>query len=117
MICNYVCAAHWVVFPVELVEPVELRGVRRGHVAPARGTGGTGAGQAREAGVKISLHGSTGPTRRSHTATPNPVEFHRYHQSHRGNDRGSSADEIANHGDYSFGPVAAPSSSILGSST
>ena len=79
MICNYVCAAHWVVFPVELVEPVELRGVRRGHVAPARGTGGTGAGQAREAGVKISLHGSTGPTRRSHQNQQNGLQYHRFH--------------------------------------
>jgi hypothetical protein len=79
VICNYVCAAHWVVFPVELVEPVKLRGIRRGHVGPARGTGGTGAGQAREAGVKISLHGSTGPTRWFHQNQQNCLQCHRFH--------------------------------------
>ena len=79
MICNFVCAAHWVVFPVELVEPVELRGVRRGHVAPARGTGGTGAGQARAARVQIFLHGSTGPTRQSHQNRQNCLQYHRFH--------------------------------------
>jgi hypothetical protein len=79
VICNYVCAAHWVVFPVELVEPVELRGVRRGHVGPARGTGGTGAGQARAARVQIFLHGSTGPTRQSHQNRQNCLQYHRFH--------------------------------------
>ena len=61
--------------------------------------------------------GSTGPTRRSHLAAPNPAQFHRFHQSHRINDPGSKADGIANHGDDSFGPVPAASSSILVSST
>jgi hypothetical protein len=32
VICNFVCAASGVVFPVGLVVPVELRGIRRGHV-------------------------------------------------------------------------------------
>ena len=74
MIRNFVCAAPQVVFPVELVEPVELRGIRRGHVGPARGTGGTGAaGHARAAGVKIFLRGSppvppTGSTKINKTA-------------------------------------------------
>ena len=80
MICNFVCAAPWVVFPVGLVEPVELRGIRRGHVGPARGTGGTGAaGQARAAGVKIFLRGSTGPTDRSHQNGQNGLKYHRFH--------------------------------------
>ena len=79
MICNFVCAAPWVVFPVGLVEPVELHGIRRGHVGPARGTGGTGAGQARAAGVKIFLRGSTGPTDRSHQNRQNCLQYHRFH--------------------------------------
>lgn len=80
MICNFVCADPLGVFPVGLVEPVELRGIRRGHVGPARGTGGTGAaGQAREAGMKISLHGSTGPTRRFHQNQQNCLQYHRFH--------------------------------------
>jgi len=47
-------------------------------------------------------------------AAPNPVEFHRYHRSHRGNDRRNSADEIANHDDASFGPMSAPSIEYFG---
>jgi hypothetical protein len=61
--------------------------------------------------------GSTGPTCRSHMAAPNLAEFHRFHRSHRKNAPRSSADEIANHGDGTFGPVVAASSRILGSST
>ena len=99
------------------MEPVVLQAVLSILVGLARGTGGTVQEDLHTGSTSLAGAGSTGPTRRSHTATSNPVEFHRYHQSHRGNDRGSSADEIANHGDYSFGPVAAPSSSILGSST
>ncbi len=55
MICNFVCAAPPVVFPVGLVVPVELRGIRRGQVGPARGTGGTGAAGVHAAGVKFFL--------------------------------------------------------------
>ena len=79
MICNFVCAAPWVVFPVGPVEPVELRGIRRGHVGPARGTGGTGAGRAPAAGVKIFLRGSTGPTDRFHQNQQNCLQYHRFH--------------------------------------
>ena len=79
MICNYVCAAHWVVFPVELVEPVELRGIRRGQVTPARGTGGTGFGRPPAAGLKIFLHGSTGTTDRFHHNQQNCLQYHRFH--------------------------------------
>ncbi len=79
MTCNFVCGAPWVVFPVRPVEPVELRGIRRGHVGPARGTGGTGAGRARAAGVNISLRGSTGPTDRSHQNQRNRLQYHRFH--------------------------------------
>jgi hypothetical protein len=43
------------------VEPVKLGEVQRGHVAPARGTGGTGVGWP-GAGVKIFLPNSTGST-------------------------------------------------------
>jgi hypothetical protein len=79
VICNFVCAAPWVVFPVGLVEPVELRGIRRSHVGPARGTGGTGVGRPSAAGVKIFLRGSTGPTDRSHQNQQNGLQYHRFH--------------------------------------
>ncbi len=79
MICNFVCGAPWVVFPVGLVEPVELHGIRRGHVGPVRGTGGTGAGRARTARVKICPGGSTGPTDRSHQNQRNRLQYHRFH--------------------------------------
>jgi hypothetical protein len=80
VICNFISTAPWGVFPVGLVEPVELRGIRRGHVGPARGTGGTGAaGQARAAGVKIFLRGSTGPTDRFHQNQQNCLQYHRFH--------------------------------------
>jgi hypothetical protein len=69
-------------------------------------------------GVRSTANGgSTGPTRRSHMTALNPVEFHRFHQSRWKDDPGSNADEIANHGDGSFGPVPAASSSIFWSST
>ena len=42
MICTFVCFAPCVVYAVGLVEPVELRGIWRGHVVLQRGTGGTG---------------------------------------------------------------------------
>jgi hypothetical protein len=77
--CNFVCGAPWVVFPVGLVEPVELRGIRRGQVGPARGTGGTGAGRARAARVKIFPGGSTGPTDRSHQNRQICLQYHRFH--------------------------------------
>ena len=79
MICNFVCAAPAVVSPVGLVVPVELHWIRRGRVGPARGTGGTGAGQARAARVQIFLHGSTGPTRQSHQNRQNCLQYHRFH--------------------------------------
>ena len=79
MICNFVCAAPWVVFPVGLVEPVELRGIRRGHVGPARWTGGTGVGRPSADGVEIFLRGSTGPTDRSHQNQQNCLQYHRFH--------------------------------------
>jgi hypothetical protein len=64
VICNFVCVASWVVFPAGLVEPVELHGIQRGHVGPARGTGGTAVGRAPDAQVKIL-----------------PVWFHQSHRS------------------------------------
>ena len=79
MICNYVCAAPRVVFLVEPVEPVELRGIRRGQVTPARGTGGTGLGRPPAAGLKIFLHGSTGTTDRFHHNQQNCLQYHRFH--------------------------------------
>jgi hypothetical protein len=79
MICNFVCAAPWVVFPVGLVEPVELPGIRRSHVGPARGTGGTGVGRAGAAWVRIFLRGSTGSTDRSHQNQQNCLQYHRFH--------------------------------------
>ena len=79
MICNFVCAAPAVVSPVGLVVPVELHWIWRGRVGPARGTGGTGAGQARAARVQIFLHGSTGPTRQSHQNRQNCLQYHRFH--------------------------------------
>jgi hypothetical protein len=79
VICNFVCSAPQVVFRVGLVVPVELHGIRRGPVGPARGTGGTGAGRARAAGVNISLRGSTGPTDRSHQNQRNRLQYHRFH--------------------------------------
>ena len=42
MICTFVCFAPCVVYAVGLVEPVELRGIWRGHLVLQRGTGGTG---------------------------------------------------------------------------
>ena len=79
MICNFVCPAPVVVSPVGLVVPVELHWIRRRHMGPARGTGGTGAGQARAARVQIFLHGSTGPTRQSHQNRQNCLQYHRFH--------------------------------------
>ena len=66
-------------FPVGLVEPVELRGIRRGQVGPARGTGGTGAHAAHAAEERILLVGSTGPTDRSHQNQQNCLQYHRFH--------------------------------------
>ena len=77
--CNFGCAASWVVFPVGLVEPVELRGIRRANVGPARGTGGTGAGRTRAAKVKIFPGGSTGSTDRSHQNRQICLQYHRFH--------------------------------------
>ena len=66
-------------FPVGLVEPVELRGIRRGQVGPARGTGGTDVRLAHAARTEISLLGSTGPTDRSHQNQQNCLQYHRFH--------------------------------------
>ena len=76
MICNFVCAAPWGVFPLGLVKPVELGGIRRGRVAPTRGTGGTGFGCCR---VKIFMYGSTGPTDRFRQDQQNGLQYHRFH--------------------------------------
>jgi hypothetical protein len=46
---------------VEPVEPVELGGIRRGHVASARGTGGTG------------------PAGQFHQNQQNCLQYHRFH--------------------------------------
>jgi hypothetical protein len=61
------------------VEPVELRGIRRGHGGPARGTGGTGARAAHTAEERILLVGSTGPTDRFHQNQQNCLQYHRFH--------------------------------------
>jgi hypothetical protein len=79
VICNSVFVAPRIVFQVGLVEPVELRGIRRGHGGPARGTGGTGARAAHTAEERISLVGSTGPTDRSHQNQQNCLQYHRFH--------------------------------------
>ena len=73
MICNSVFVAPRIVSPVGLVVPVELHGIRRGHVGPARGTGGTGVRQA-HAAERENLASSvppvppTGPTKINKTA-------------------------------------------------
>ena len=54
MTCNFVCAASWVVFPVGLVEPVELRGIRAA-MWDRRGTGGTDVRLAHAARMEILL--------------------------------------------------------------
>ena len=79
MICNFGRAAPRSVFPVGPVEPVELGGIRRGHVAPARGTGGTGVGRPGAAGGQICLRGSTGPTGQFHQNQQNCLQYHRFH--------------------------------------
>ena len=81
MICNSVFVAPWTVFPVG-----------------TGGTGGTRRDSARPSGtaawdrwdwlwpgslpVKIFLHGSTGPTHRSHQNQQNSLQYHRFHLVH-----------------------------------
>jgi hypothetical protein len=79
VICNFAGAAPWVVFPVGLVEPVELHGIQRGHVGPARGTGGTGVVRPRAAVMQILLRGSTSTTGRYHQNQQNCLQYHRFH--------------------------------------
>ena len=61
------------------MEPVELRGIRRGHRGPARGTGGTGAHAAHTAEERIWLVGSTGPTDRFRQNRQNCLQYYRFH--------------------------------------
>jgi hypothetical protein len=72
VICNSVFVAPRIVFQVGLVEPVEPRGIRRGHVGPARGTGGTDVRLAHAARMEILLLvppvPPTGPTKINKTA-------------------------------------------------
>ena len=67
-------------FPVGLVEPVELRGIRRANVGPARGTGGTDV-RTRSCCRDRKLPGSTGPTGQSHQNQQNCLQYHRFHRS------------------------------------
>ena len=97
-----------------LVEPVVLQAVLLILVELAGGTGGT---RQEDLDPGSTWPADTGSTCRCHMGAPNLAEFHRFHQFHRQNASRSSVDEIANHGDDSFGPVVVASSRILGSST
>ncbi len=94
MISNLSSLASPVVFPVELVVPVELQTILPILVELRGGTGG-----ARDEGSagRTSITETAGPTsstRRSHMAALNPAQFHRFHQFHRLTPRCPCGNEI-----------------------
>ena len=91
MISNLSSLASPVVFPVELVVPVELQTILPILVELRGGTGGT----ANEGSTSITATaGPTSSTRRSHMAALNPAQFHRFHQFHRLTPRCPCGNEI-----------------------
>ena len=94
MISNLSSLASPVVFPVELVVPVELQTILPILVELRGGTGGARyEGSAGRTSITATA-GPTSSTRRFHLIVPNFAKFHRFHQFHRLTPRCPCGNEI-----------------------